>query len=57
MADYTQNTKANLPHKSQTYSSPFDEHPIFGNIGGWVCDTTTMSLCLINLSQKVSLSL
>ena len=44
MADYTQNTKANLPHKSQTYSSPFDEHPIFGNIGGWVCDTTTMEL-------------
>lgn len=44
MADYTQNTKANLPHKNQTYSSPFDNHPIFGNIGGWVCDSTTMAL-------------
>ena len=39
MADYRQNTKANLPHKSQSYSSVFDSHPIFSNIGGWVVDT------------------
>lgn len=44
MADYTQNTKANLPHKSQSYSSVFDSHPIFGNIGGWVVDTNTGEL-------------
>ena len=44
MADYRQNTKANLPHKSQSYSSVFDSHPIFSNIGGWVVDTTTGAL-------------
>lgn len=44
MADYTQNTKANLPHLSQTYSSPFDSHPIFSQIGGWVCDENTADL-------------
>lgn len=41
---YRENTKANLPHKSQTYSSTYDKHPIFGNIGGWVCDSTTGTL-------------
>ena len=44
MANYLENTKANLPHKSQSYSSPYDNHPIYGNIGGWVCDTTTAAL-------------
>ena len=44
MANYLENTKAALPHKSQSYSSPYDNHPIFGNIGGWVCDTTTGAL-------------
>lgn len=44
MANYRENTKAQLPHKSQLYSSPFDNHPIYSNIGGWVCDTTTMAL-------------
>lgn len=44
MADYTQNTKANLPHKTQTYSSPFDQHPIYSQIGRWVCDKDTMAL-------------
>lgn len=43
MADYTQNTKANLPHLSQTYSSVFDKHPIYSQIGGWVCDKDTMA--------------
>ena len=44
MANYRENTKAQLPHKSQLYSSPFDNHPIYSNMGGWVCDTTTMAL-------------
>ncbi|MCF2611649.1 hypothetical protein [Fusobacterium perfoetens] len=44
MADYTQNTKANLPHLSQSYSSPFDSHPVFSQIGGWVCDENTADL-------------
>lgn len=44
MANYKENTKAQLPHKSQLYSSPFDNHPIYSNIGGWVCDTATMAL-------------
>lgn len=43
MADYTQNTKANLPHLSQSYSSVFDNHPIYSQIGGWVCDKDTMA--------------
>ena len=44
MANYVENTKANLPHKSQTYSSPFDSHPIYSQIGCWVCDKDTMAL-------------
>ena len=44
MADYTQNTKANLPHLSQSYSSVFDQHPIYSQIGGWVCDENTAEL-------------
>ncbi|MGL5049637.1 MAG: hypothetical protein ACRC6E_03275, partial [Fusobacteriaceae bacterium] len=42
--DYTIPTKANLPHLSQVYSSNWDSHPIIGQIGGWVCDTTTGAL-------------
>ena len=44
MADYTQNTKANLPHLSQSYSSVFDQHPIYSQMGGWVCDENTAEL-------------
>lgn len=42
--DYTQNTKANLPDISQTYSSVYDNHPIYSRIGGYVCDKTTGAL-------------
>ncbi|WP_432204449.1 hypothetical protein ACQ9ZF_05165 [Cetobacterium somerae] len=42
--DYTQNTKANLPHVNQVYSSVWDNHPIVGQIGGWVCDKDTGAL-------------
>lgn len=42
--DYTQNTKANLPHLNQVYSSIWDNHPIVGQIGGWVCDKDTGAL-------------
>ena len=42
--DYTQNTKANLPHLNQVYSSVWDNHPIIGQIGGWVCDHVTGEL-------------
>lgn len=42
--DYSQNTKANLPHLSQVYSSIWDNHPIVGQIGGWVCDKDTGAL-------------
>lgn len=42
--DYTQNTKANLPHLNQVYSSIWDNHPIIGQIGGWVCDKDTGAL-------------
>lgn len=42
--DYTQNTKANLPHLNQVYSSVWDNHPIVGQIGGWVCDKDTGAL-------------
>lgn len=44
MMDYTQNTKANLPHLNQVYSSIWDNHPIVGQIGGWVCDKDTGAL-------------
>lgn len=42
--DYTQNTKANLPHLNQGYSSIWDNHPIIGQMGGWVCDKDTGAL-------------
>lgn len=42
--DYAQNTKANLPHLNQVYSSVWDNHPIVGQIGGWVCDHVTGEL-------------
>lgn len=42
--DYAQNTKANLPHLNQVYSSIWDNHPIVGQIGGWICDKDTGAL-------------
>lgn len=42
--DFSQNTKANLPHLNQTYSSIWDNHAIIGQIGGWVVDHVTGDL-------------
>lgn len=42
--DFTIPTKANLPHLSQSYSSNWDNHPIYAQIGGWVCDKDTGDL-------------
>ncbi|MGL4999406.1 MAG: hypothetical protein ACRC5T_10600, partial [Cetobacterium sp.] len=44
MTDYTIPTKAKLPHLNQEYFSNWDEHPIIGQIGGWVCDKDTGDL-------------
>lgn len=44
MADYTIPTKANLPHLGQVYSSNWDSHPIYSQIGGWIVDKDTGAL-------------